>query len=1447
MGALAELDRLVQEGYSRAIRALSGGGRRTSLSHFTGQELDITSHLRSTVTVVDVLDAWRNLVKKMKEHEHFIEYTTSLRQAFHDIDSTDPAHYLHLHTLVKLLQHTVEHKNRDNSTECRFVTLLEVMMSYGNKWRPSEQVSRFWVRLMQRIPNDITPVSFRRKAYRVLVSLDWVPSSKGLLAACSFEESKQNLATDKAAPGIRAILSRIRGEPIPRFDCVNQMLDRLKDETDVCVGITSERQGIGKSTLAMLVASHPSIQRVFKVLWLPLHDQGQLDYEWYLRILNDLCDQLQLKQEWPKNVRRFEEEAIRQLREESIMQHAKEIMSQRLLETNENVLLILDDVTDPRQIEWCRFNERQSIIVTTADTELQGVDWYVELDPFSEDEALDLFLREAHFPDSHIAGSTDEIKAIVNNCHCHPLSIRTVARWFHLKRITTGAMIAAEELKEDLAACQPESDTGEDTSTSELEGNHPSAFLYNVLSMMMGPARVKGDGISDLFVIFFAAFVIVFPEKVPFDCALLLWEQLLRKEPRAVAEVGDNVSDSEAKKHAWLISEGLYHMGLITVTEENDGRTMVQVHHNEYAEFARAIAQDIDSEDNFEAIEREWHRAFVNIYLRSRMNSASSTKESGSWKYGVERIPMHMMKASMTEEAEELLTSEHFLASRVSDKGWEDAMKLHVQDCVQLQLLLEEGDDSQSDQENSTSSLFSNVSVIMKKLSSTVASSDTEKINQICFALYRTGFGLIELGYFGQAVAQFEDAMALLPQSTYTRVSLFYGLGCALLASEESEKALQKIDAAIRLMDDTNEEHHLYKEILQLRGDALVANYHYSEASQFFAEVSESMRSDINRNSLDLGSFLIKKGRLHHLLGEFEKARRDIEESIQLKIENGELSRSLAFAYCALGDVYLDLQMKSDAREQFEKAIDVLDDTDCDPNHPDYLLSMGKHLFLLGDRQGCLETIEDALETITISPIVFLEQSPYDLRMVSRIYKAYGDLQSAVEILKDALSLTADKSDSLERASALFDLALILLSNDQMEEGLVFLKDCYEIQSKNTSNHDQVVNTLCKIGSAYLSLESHSESLQAFNEALQLLGENEPKNIQRVCEIFASISDVLVSQGNLEGAITKLSECISKARIHQCEPKYIAQIHEKMGHVFSEMGDLKRAKDAFVEAIPIRKDLFDYEALASDRLCLARIFILRQEYASAEDSLLDSLDDWNAASNAKGSCDTLIELAKLYRLQSKFVKALDILNQAIKMPWEETELKSRVYQAVGHVLLSQGKFLDALKAYQKCQASRLTEFGEHHPKTGDAFRSMGLANYLLNRGDEALILFNDYIRIHDSIEAPGGSNENADYVLALVLVGDVLSSNNEVDMAQNMWNIARDVIDENPSFKDLFPTISYMLNKRQEKHPENGNGSNTLTEFQYRMRSLIENGETELFGQDPSELALLRMHVFQEH
>lgn len=1561
MTILDDLERAVLEDYLRESDDATHYERSSSAATLSVKDLNLQAKetSRHNTLKLEVLQGWRELVSALKRDLCFLAYTQNLQTAFAISRVMDASQYRHIKTLVNLLTNTVENRKRDNSTECRFVTLLEVLLSYGKKWKPSEQVSAFWVRLMQRVPHDVPPVNFRRRAYRVLVSLSWVPSSKGLLEACSFDANRQSIDPEKAPARVQAHFSKIRGRrPQPRFDCVNQLLDRLKDETDVCVAITSEREGMGKTTLAALVASHPSILRVFRVLWLQLSGMiisnatastpshtatspstpQQFSYQAYTTLLDDLAQQFNTSITWPQLVKRFEEPALRRLREHAAMQQAKQMMQEFCKKQDENILLILDECADSRIIEWFRFSERQSIIVTTTPTSniltstavgvhaapaaittssqsttqstatnpmLTGVDWTVELGPMSDEEAIALFLSEANFPPTHVLGLTVELRSLVRACDCHPLTVRTLGRWFQLKQVTAGIVKGIEELCKEMdsvvpggmsgllgaagsgnlvgggadcgattmsflsnggsSVCAPvpeivekpenenslvkvgdnglkATNSGDLTSAAEtLDESTKTPLLYDILSLMMGPVRIEGTSTSILFVICLASMAVVFPHQAPLDSLLLLWEHVLTIEPHSIDELSqkNDPTPSFLRKQAWFVAEGLTHMGVISLSETDSGDPWVEVHHKLYSEFAMFMAKEMDLAETYEKTAEAWNKAFVAAYVTYRMDKPMEEVDANSWKYSIEKLPQHIFQAKMFSMAESILSEEGFFRSRIDAMGWEKAVDIHIADCIKLQSALEAENDNSWDSLEPISPVFDNAATIVAtQAEGALGISEDKFVVEVSRALFKIGIALAENGHFDEAIAQFENAQNMLPQSQELRASILYGAAWCLLATNSSEKALKKIKASKKIMDEYVRGHVLYKEALQLQGVALVGECDYKIAAEFFAYAVEELRADSENSKIELGATLAKQGRLFHTMGELAKAKSVYNECLNCKLQMSESSRGLASVYSALGDISMEERNLSAARGYYENGRQVLDAMRIKSEDVDHLLLTGKLRYLQSDQAGSLEALEKARKLTIDFPKLFMDQSAYDLRCIARIYQARGDLHSAVTVLQESLSLTDARPYSLERASGLHELANCLMDQDQMSAGLITLEDALEIRIRKLGECLQVLDTLNATGTVHMSMGAKDDALAVFCKVYELTERVATDDVERIAGVLYSIGEVYDAKREYAQAMEKFNECMEVLKRDRSEDHpHIAKALQRLGDVTAAQRDLDTAYNYYSAALRIRKEHEDEKQLAETLHSLGVLLRKKKDIKAAREYLLDALDlrRKNKTDNETG--ETLFEIANTYRLDYDTNNSINIYEKSLEVLGEGHNLRGSVYLALGHCKLSLAKDREALGYYQRALEVRLAAYGKDNLKTGNVARSIGLLKYLMNEGDEAILYLNEFMRVIEINDEQ--ESEDVDYIVSVLLMFDIHYANGKKEQAQKLLGIAKDVSQKSEEVRAGIPALVDMIKRRYALISEPQNKPNSI----FTRFNLQEEAATQL-KLDPKEAGVLRQLVF---
>lgn len=1130
----------------------------------------------------------------------------------------------------------------------------------------------------------------------------------------------------------------------------------------------------------------------------------QMDYDTYTKYLTDLCKQLDVTMEWPVCEKRFEEPALRQIREANFMQTARVRMAERLRSLSQNFLLVLDDVTHEQQLQLFRFNECQSLIVTATDSTLQGLDWNVRLDVLSPGEGLEVFLNELDLPSNHIVGCTKEVQLLLHYCDNHPLTIRTVGRWCRMKCVTAGLTVGiqdvatemeplaehawerikerSEKARQKLALKDNMTDEADESSTNEGEDEDedPSTLLFDVLSLMMGPDRQDGEGTSVIFVLCFAAMVVVFSEKVPLDVVLLLWEQLFRDEPLAQQELFCS-GKPNLKLRAWQVAEGLFHMGVVNIADDEKGQSWIESYHESYSDFAMIMAKGLDLGETFEETCQNWHKAFVTIYFNQRINGKDGEavdEDSNSWEYAVEKLPDHIFRADMLSMAETILADENFFQARLDSMGWRRAIEIHICDCVQLQQRLEENLDSSTDT-LTLSAVFTRTAAMVSSLAegqSAQANSDT--VIQVSRALYDIGLALAEHGYFEDAMLQFEAAQSFMPESQSLRASILYGSSWVLLANGDISEGVQKIRSCRQVMEANSEQHPLYKEALQLYADAMIEKCDYVGALETLMTVEKELLKEAESNWIELGSVSRKKGRLLHTMGRLGEAMAAFEMSIQWKQHIGESSHGLAATFSSLGDVQMETTHPAEAKQHYEDALNVLQELSCSPKHINFTLTSGKLRFLMGEYSASLSFLDVARESINASPLLVMDQSAYDLRCIARIYKARGDTETAAEILKESLVLTSHRPGSLERALSLMHLGRCYSDIAKHEEAIKCLQQSLDIQMARVSESFQVVDTVTKLGRAYFMSHDYDRALEKYSSANSIILRVAPRDAEGLAEILYSKGEVYEAKNESESALRHYQECVALMKREKLRDHLgIAKAMHAMGRVTAK-GDLGRdAVPYFEESIRIRRMHSDNFALAYTQHDLGVLASHIGDYKMAEENLLEALTIRKRLDTGKPSiAETLLALGDNFLAQNKLDSSTKLYDECMNLLDESDNGTEAVYFSMGKLKVSKEEYDDALALLRRARDMRQSVYGKHDIRVGTAFLCLGMVHFLANHDNEAGDFLSEFVLICDNLDKiqlrPRAVEDmTLHLMLAHMVLGDILFKAHTT-AAANMWSRA---------------------------------------------------------------------------
>jgi tetratricopeptide (TPR) repeat protein len=967
---------------------------------------------------------------------------------------------------------------------------------------------------------------------------------------------------------------------------------------------------------------------------------------------------------------------------------------------------------------------------------------------------------------------------------------------------------------------------------------------------MMGPTKIEGS-VSILFVICLSAMAVVFPERAPLDAVLLLWEQILRSEPHAIKELEIHGKASQAPdflaKHSWFIAEGLTHMGVLSVVEEN-GSPWVSIHHKMYREFATFMAREMDLADTSEETVQAWNKEFVSIYFDKRIRGDTDNVADNSWEYAIEKLPSHMVLGRMFVMTETVLGEENFFQARIEALGWNRAIDVHIEDCMRLQRALESNANLGESAANlrGISSVFSRTAEMARtEAEGALGISEASLIIEVSKALYKIGFALAENSYIEEAIALFEKAHFFLPQSKPLRVSILYGLSWAYLENDEADKAMKNIQASRKAMDAIGGQHVLYREVHQLYGDTLVAQCEYSKAAAYFLETAEKWKGDAASCQIEFGMLLHKKGRLHHVMGEVKKARSTLNDCRDWKIDISECSKSLADTYSFLGDIYLELRQIADAKDHFESSASVLDIMKYDPESADHLLLAGKQLFLRNEFEDGLKTLGVARRIIDERPLLKMDQSAYDLRCIARAFQARKDLVNAVSVLKESLALTSSRPESLERSSILLELGNCQLDQGDFKQGLVSLEQSLEIRELKLGECMQVVEALNVIGGVHLTNGDYDDALKLFERVRDITERVSSDGAESIAGVLYSIGEAYDGKANFSEAALNFKRCVEVLKHdYSSDDPAIAKALQRLGDAMIKANDLEKAEKHYSEALRIRRLNFNDNLVAETLRSLGVLSRLRGDIEGAQELLLDAIDIWKKHGDRTECGKTILEIGCCYRLDEQLEEATGIYNQALETLDENDNFRGTVYLALGHVCLSCGEDNEAVQHYERGYELLLACYGADDMKTGNASRSLGIAKYLLNEGDEAMSYLHEFVRV---CEMNGEKyNTRIDYfVLTLMLLGDIYKAKEDIEEASKVWSVAKEICQENKRVGVEVPPLADMVDRRlKDTIFESANGISLFPRLEAIVYLVEDTASCGDLSSEPADVDVYRRILF---
>jgi len=367
----------------------------------------------------------------------------------------------------------------------------------------------------------------------------------------------------------------------------------------------------------------------------------------------------------------------------------------------------------------------------------------------------------------------------------------------------------------------------------------------------------------------------------------------------------------------------------------------------------------------------------------------------------------------------------------------------------------------------------------------------------VASALHEQGDVALALGRYPEAVARFEEALALrrqaLGEADPAVAETRFRLGRALTESGNWDRAEAELEAAFGTARDAGAE-ALSAEILQRWASVAAERGRLDEAERRYRRALETLR------------------RIH-----------------------GERHPSVVLALNDLADLERRREDWAQARAHLEEARTLAHGL-FEGDHPDLAITVG-NLGLVqlesGDLPGAAETFAEALR---LHRSVFPPDHPrlaILLNNLALLRRAQGDVAAAAELLRESLQVleTGLGPDHPETANAANNLAELYLGMGRLDDAEPLLARAVEVLERtHPRGHPRLAIALANRADLLQQRGDLEQAAAVYARAIEMIRTGLDPESGRLAHLLSNSGTVLQALGDVEGAAARYEEALSRAR-----------------------------------------------------------------------------------------------------------------------------------------------------------------------------------------------------------------------------------------------------------------------------------------------------------------------------
>lgn len=244
------------------------------------------------------------------------------------------------------------------------------------------------------------------------------------------------------------------------------------------------------------------------------------------------------------------------------------------------------------------------------------------------------------------------------------------------------------------------------------------------------------------------------------------------------------------------------------------------------------------------------------------------------------------------------------------------------------------------------------------------------------------------------------------------------------------------------------------------------------------------------------------------------------------------------------------------------------------------------------------------------------------LRVMTRLYMAYGEYNKAQPLAEEALAM-AQKGNVSNKELCLCQLDLAYVYNNQgkFDEAEKMCKLGLALQEKvYYETHPYIAYTLRTLSSIYQGQHRYEDAHRALDRAMSIMLENFPVGDPAFAPLQVDFAKLLVAEGELEQAedyYNKALETINQ--IYGTDHLYTATVIGSLAELYTLQGRYELAESLIDKAQAIQERVYgpDHHLVAPAWITKAEIYRSKGDFTEAENLIKKALTVVNKTGNTE--------------------------------------------------------------------------------------------------------------------------------------------------------------------------------------------------------------------------------------